>query len=150
MSTNSPIITKAVVELTFANGVTRRLILDDKDATVALSLDVTNDIREATADDASFRTFDPGPRQRVDVHLTGRGPLQLDIPDPREAIDELRRQLAIAHEVIDARGNGHALRLADELDRAKACLRTTGDALERAEAKLRERVPTPETVEATQ
>lgn len=80
MSTEKPIVTKAVVELTFASGVTKRLILDDKEVPVGFELSAETDMRETTADDATARSFEQGNRQKVNVHLVGRGPLQLDMP----------------------------------------------------------------------
>lgn len=85
MTTTNPVVTKAVVELTFANGVTRRYVLDDQDYPIGFELNAETDTREKTADDASFRSFEPGLRQKVKVYLIGRGPIQAAEPaaDPK-------------------------------------------------------------------
>ena len=64
MSTASPIIKQAVVELTFANGITKRLIFDDKDMPVGLELSAETDIDETTPDDASCEPSKPAPARR--------------------------------------------------------------------------------------
>lgn len=80
MSTDKPIITKAVVELTFANGITRRIILDDKDLPIEFDLSTATDGHEGADETGTVRTVQAGDRRSVDVHLSGRGPLQIDIP----------------------------------------------------------------------